>query len=610
MGCGKRKLSRVLCLLLCCAGIGNAQLTPSSVPAPSFEASRVLPANSAQRIPLAPGMLVSIYGERLGPRRSCKGERAAGTWIFPAELCETQVLVGGQPAGLLYVQEKQINLEIPMNMPEGLKEFRVIQQGRSSQPVTLEVRILSLYEPASVHMPVWLRVELPYGQQKLPYLGRESIRYPFSVRPWNFWIFEFEVRRDGRSLPKIPVKSPLLGGVNGFGQIGLPREPKHKYRIPLHLQYRFDEPGVYEVRYTAYRNGWPWNREVVDQSEWTKIEIRPFSEAQRLEWLQKQKTSAPTDAVELLSDFLPSVLAYPDDPVLPILLDYVHHPDRLVQEYVIHSLGYYGEETIAEVIPDLIRRKGPTERLAYLLSSQRDLLQPQAVELVETIIPFLRSASPQQAGGALHSLQFLRAYYEWDQQPGMPARIEQAVMSAAEHILTLEDQQALSPLAQYLGNVKSDRARELLWELTEWSSVWEQAFISLSGTGGLRDLPRLADLLKNYYDEDDPHNYLVGSGLPSALRSAYGVAAIPHLKAILKESKQTWVRVGCAQELALAGEPEGFLFLIDAIEQQRFYKHEMIVWLRNRFPEKRLATEQAILTFLKEKAAASSPEQE
>ncbi len=37
--------------------------------------------------------------------------------------------------------------------------------------------------------------------------------------------------------------------------IGLAHEVPKEYlnRVPLHLVYRFDRPGIYQVRYTEYR---------------------------------------------------------------------------------------------------------------------------------------------------------------------------------------------------------------------------------------------------------------------------------------------------------------------------------------------------------------------
>jgi hypothetical protein len=45
--------------------------------------------------------------------------------------------------------------------------------------------------------------------------------------------------------------------------------------------YRFEEPGTYAIRFTARKDG-----KILYQSDWTDIEIEPFSEEKREEWLR------------------------------------------------------------------------------------------------------------------------------------------------------------------------------------------------------------------------------------------------------------------------------------------------------------------------------------
>ena len=100
------------------AGVAWAQ-------APSFRAERVLPANGERASVLAPGMLVSIYGEHLGPAGGCTAP-ATGRPGYPWELCGVEVTFGGRRAGLLYVEERQINFQAPEDGPvAGLAELKV-----------------------------------------------------------------------------------------------------------------------------------------------------------------------------------------------------------------------------------------------------------------------------------------------------------------------------------------------------------------------------------------------------------------------------------------------------------------------------------------------------
>jgi hypothetical protein len=208
-------------------------------------------------------MLVSIYGTALGPAEGCVG-RADPTRVeqpsplrphpafsempaYPTELCGVRVEVGGQPAGLLYAQERQINFKVPQSAPvEGTAEIKVIHAGRSSQPVEikfgLEIISVKLAEPARIGMPVWIDVSMPFGWES-------SIQYPFALDPADTGCHQVEVRRQGKLLPRLASAGErrLWSGVGSgpmCGFLGLPDESKHGGWIPLHTLYRFDQAGT------------------------------------------------------------------------------------------------------------------------------------------------------------------------------------------------------------------------------------------------------------------------------------------------------------------------------------------------------------------------------
>ena len=83
---------------------------------------------------------MSVYGDHLGPLTACFGftnSQETEKRILPNRLCETEVRVGGIPAGLLYVQARQINFKVPQEVPvQGTTTVQVIHKGWPGPAVT------------------------------------------------------------------------------------------------------------------------------------------------------------------------------------------------------------------------------------------------------------------------------------------------------------------------------------------------------------------------------------------------------------------------------------------------------------------------------------------
>jgi len=186
--------------------------------APTFTASSVVPINATPSGPFRQYMLVCIYGRHLGPDSGCTPDR--GAFPEPVDLCGVSVTVGGRKAGLLYVQEKQINLKVPAIPAEGMIDFVVTYNGVSSAPVPIPFPPLptsiKLTGPAYVNMPIWIEVGLPDPQWR-------SLRYPITIWPADFGGHQFEVRRNGVDYPPIKLANSFpktISGPSGLGILG------------------------------------------------------------------------------------------------------------------------------------------------------------------------------------------------------------------------------------------------------------------------------------------------------------------------------------------------------------------------------------------------------
>jgi hypothetical protein len=178
-------------------------------------------------------------------------------------------------------------------------------------------------------MPIWIEVEQPECC---------GIYYPYSIFPLDFGGAHFEVLHNGE--PLMPLRPSLrdLGG-------SVAPQDSPRSRLPLHLMYRFDQPGVYSVRFTA-------RSDKDSQSDWTEIVVEPYSDAQREAWLENEVVKARSaSAGELVGDIIPSLLAFPDDAALSVLLTLVDHPDGLVRQFARISLDLFDEDAQRRVIP-------------------------------------------------------------------------------------------------------------------------------------------------------------------------------------------------------------------------------------------------------------------
>jgi hypothetical protein len=461
---------------------------PQSNESPQINVDGIVPNQSGVRPPLEPGMEVSIYGRRLGPDAGCTASAGGASEI--KVLCGTTVTVGGVPATLIYVQEKQINLRVPFNVTtEGMVPFTVTREGRASPAVFVQIgSYMAAITPPPVtyvDMPIWIEVKLPDPLAA-------SLRYPVTIRPADFGGHRFEVRRNGVLLPPTspPHALPISGsGPGGFGTVGsgsllgLSHEPKDPRRLPLHLLYRFDTPGAYEIRYVGYDYRYPMEKNILVRSAWRTIQVAPLPPGKRQSWLASMRNSKPADPVEWLSDYLPSLLAVPDRAVLPVLKDALYHPNELVRQYALYSLSLFDDTLLASWLPITIRASGPTVDLAYLLSWRRDLFQPRGSDIVHAVLPYLASRSPLRIAGALQTLYFLKPQYDWKGHPEIPDLLDRAVANQAERLIGTHSAAVLQPLALYLGTWKAETSRRLLRRLMAEGTVREQAAICLRWIG-------------------------------------------------------------------------------------------------------------------------------
>ena len=114
---------------------------------PVYSTLSLLPAGRAKAEPLAPGKIMSLYGQHLGPETGCAGyydlhraetpnparpkQTEAEKRIYTTQLCKTEITVGGLRAGLLFVQNGQINFKVPQEIStSGTAPLQITYDGK------------------------------------------------------------------------------------------------------------------------------------------------------------------------------------------------------------------------------------------------------------------------------------------------------------------------------------------------------------------------------------------------------------------------------------------------------------------------------------------------
>ncbi len=535
---------------------------------PTINRDGIIRGDTSRQGLLPPGIVFSIYGHGFGPVAGCKGAAL--------DLCGVQVLLDGEPIEVQYAQEIQINARMPGAMPsQPVSRLVVISGGRRSDPVEVrrlpETASIALDGVARVNGPVWIHVELS------PTLG---VSYPSMARPWDFACDDFEVRKDGKLLPQLshPALGTAYSGPSCPGTISLRNSEGRKSRLPLHLQYRFEQPGVYDVRLLHYeaffRHG-----DIRMQSVWTPIEVLPA--------ISRTIATPPREPAEVLSGFLPDLLADPDDEALSVLLEYLYHPNARVRAYASDALYYWPDSVVEPRLMETLRTKGPAPFVPLWAGARTS-------ELLDAALPYFSSDDPVLFQGAVTAARNALSPGT-TLSPELRSRLEQTLISAARN-LAREDAQTINDFISVLGRIYDNRVHELLWSLADHGTGTEQALNAIAWQKDANDLPRLVGRLTAVPASAEPGQTFVA--LPNVMRVQFGDAALPSLRTVLEQALSPAVRVHCAEELMRMNDPSALAFARDAFENNRPWKPQVRTVVNAQFPETRNKSDIEIVSFL------------
>lgn len=148
------------------------------------------------------------------------------------------------------------------------------------------------------------------------------------------------------------------------------------------------------------------------------------------------KAHAPADALVVLTDFLPSILAAPDAETLQLLGPYLYHPNREVRRYAGAALNYWPADQAESASKEWLRTKGPSNGIIHFLARGPYNALPNFDSILEIVLPHLQSDSPVLVEGALEAAYHLTGSAS-HAVPQLRRRVEHELIEAQEHIRAL-----------------------------------------------------------------------------------------------------------------------------------------------------------------------------
>jgi hypothetical protein len=523
---------------------------------------------------LPPGIVFSIWGHGYGPKSSCKG---------PAlEVCGVQVLLDDRPIEVEYTNDVLINARMPEDAPSQPTSRLVVSSGgRHSASVDVlrapERAVISLDGEAHVDGPVWIHVELP---------GSRDVGYPPMATPWDFACDSFEVRKNGKMMTPIPHRPRGMAYSGPSCPRGLPvSDPHASSRLPLHLQYRFDQPGDYEVRLSHYSDFGRRADGLRDQSDWMPITVLPAVPRAAI-------TTRPQEPAELVAEFLPNLLASRDEQALQILIEYCYHASPRVRSYAADAMDYWPDAVAEPHLLEALRSNGPSPVIVQRLKSS-------TIDLANAAQKYLFSDDPLLFQGAIVAAGIVLGK-DSPISPELRSFVGQRLIAAATGNIHRADGQTTNDLISLLGAVHPDRTRDVLWQLADSHVGAEQALIAIAWQKNPEDLPRIAA-----YVVAAPNEAPTGasySSIPYAMHNNFGDASLPWLREVLDKAQVPQIRHTCAEELMRAGDAAGFRFALDEMGQNTARKLQIRSNLIQIFPDIRDDTDAQLEEFLRVRA--------
>jgi hypothetical protein len=423
--------------------------------------------------------------------------------------------------------------------------------------------VLHIDSPAKTLMPIWVRLECK-GNMVEPWKPLWGApQFPFFPHAYNQeHLYDLELRRNGETVP------PLECGWKQYSGPPAPMNPGRSTsdKVPLHMRYRIDQPGHYEVRLVSIgtvlesKVSRSW---LPPPSEWAAFDVEASSEAERAALLRELQESPPDDAGLLLHEYLPKLTADPGPAQLKVLQSYLAAPEE-AGAFAWYALNYFPDDDVRPIVLKHLAQYGANRASVRYIVSHKTRYEADAEAIVDTVLPFLASGTDDQAVGTLGALQSLR--HEFSLSKAAMRRMDKAVVHAGP-ALSMRKGTAYW-LCKYAGEERVKGLRDVLWSIVLAPEAQGEAGVALAKIADPDDLAPLGRLLA---EEED---YRLTARWARAIDEAYGPAAVPVLKEALVSARAPGIRSACAWSLAAHDVPEAYRYYRELLLQSKVDQHD------------------------------------
>lgn len=294
---------------------------------------------------------------------------------------------------------------------------------------------ITVTQPARAGMPIWVTADMGANPEVE---ARLAARYPYRGDPRYFARNELQVKQNGvllRPQPLVPNWCEIAcGGWSGpdpsevstvlhSGPEGTP--PPN--RLPLHVAFPGLAPGHYSVRwvrqYTPEVVGYwplaglppadPLTGMATWQSDWVKFDVVPAANGEQATWLGAMMAAPPTDADEMMTSYIPDLLAAPDDVrVRAALLELTNSEDSGIAECALGGLESLPANIQHSFVMQALRRGDLPRAVAYMIADHVGWYQDDRAEVVAAAIAALDSRDAATAEVAFDLLN-LAGRFDW-----------------------------------------------------------------------------------------------------------------------------------------------------------------------------------------------------